>query len=164
MSSHSKSLKSKVKSQKSKVRPSTFDLRLSTSVGFTLIEVLVAISILAVGLVLVVQAMGRTQLALRLSENVIRASYIAEEEMVKKELKVRELGRVVFGGEKGKREFPGRVMEWESSMRPFQHSSMKEESRLNKLTVKVDWKESARQNNLEIQTLVLNRRKIEPPA
>ena len=130
--------------------------------GFTLVEVLVAISILAIGLVLVVQAMGRTQLAIRLSENLVRASYIAEEKMVRMELKVRDLGRAAFGGESGKEEFPGRVFEWQSTIRHFEQSSMDDESRLNKLSVNIDWQESSRQKNLEVQTLSLNKRKIEP--
>ncbi len=137
--------------------PSSIFCRLSSR-GFTLIEVLIAISILAIGLVLVVQSMGSTQLALRLSENVIRASYIAEEQMVKMELKVRELERLAFGGQSGKVEFPGRIMQWESGAEHFDDRSIKNNSRVNKLYVKVDWKETLRQETFQIQTLILDKK------
>lgn len=129
--------------------------------GFTLVEVLVSISILAIGLVLVVQAMGRTQLALRLSENITRASYIAEEKIVNMELKVRDLGRASFGGESGRVEFPGRAMEWESNINHFDKVAKDDEARLNKLSVKVNWIETNRPNDLEVQTLALNRKRNE---
>lgn len=129
------------------------------SKGFTLIEVLVAVTILAIGLVLVVQAMGRTQQALRLSENISRAAYVAEEELVKMELKVREYGRASFGGESGKVDFPRGSMKWETSVRPFMHGSIKDGLRTNTLGARVDWVETNRPNSMEVQTMVLNRKK-----
>lgn len=127
--------------------------------GFSLIEVLVAVSILAVGLVFIVQSMAHTQQALRLSENISRAAYIAEEELVKMEIKVREFERASFGGESGKVESPGRLLEWESRVNVFNHESLKDQSRANKLAVFVEWRESNRRNNLEVQTMTIDRKK-----
>lgn len=127
--------------------------------GFSLVEVLVAVSILSIGLVFIVQSMGRTQQALRLSENISRAAYIAEEQLVKMELKVRELERASFGGESGRVEFPGRVMNWTSGVNVFRDASLQDQSRANKLGVLVEWQESSRKNNLEVQTMVLDRKK-----
>ncbi len=124
--------------------------------GFTLVEVLVAITVLAVGLVMVVQAMGRTQQALRVSENLAIASQITDEQLTLVELTARERGSAGYGAD-GRETFPGREYEWQSRVKPFRHSTIKDETKLEMVMSFVQWKESGIQKDMSGSSLVFNR-------
>lgn len=126
--------------------------------GFTLIEVLMAITCLAVGLVLIVQAMGRTQQALRLSENLSLAAQAAEEQIVRLELHARERGVPGFGSQ-GEEKYPGREYEWKTRVEGYSGAAVKDGTVLTQVTAEVDWKESGIGKNLRVSTLVMDRGK-----
>jgi type II secretion system protein I len=79
------------------------------SLGFTLVEALVAIAILATGLMLVIEGMGRTEQALRIADNLVTASQIAEKKLIETELDILELHRLSMKTEEGKEKLPGRL-------------------------------------------------------
>jgi type II secretion system protein I len=127
----------------------------SSQRGFSLVEVLMAITVLSVGLVVVVQAMGRTQQALRLSENLALSSQIADEQMTRLELKAREKGNTY--GDDGRASFPGREFEWSSRLQPYQHFTIQDETKINQSSMEVRWKEAGSDRNLRAYSLILKR-------
>ena len=129
------------------------------SLGFTLIEVLIAVAILATGLVLVVEAMGRTQQAIRVSENLATASLLAEEQMAASEIDVRQEHQLRPGTESGNEILPGRKFKWSKKIEPYRDPSIEDETKLNEVSVKVEWKEGGREAGLETASVLLNREK-----
>ncbi len=125
--------------------------------GFTLVEVLTAVTVLAVGLVLVVQAMGRTQQAVRLSENLTAASHIAEEQITRLKLADRERGKPGYG-EDGKQEYLGREFSWASSVEPFTRADVHEEDQISQISAEVKWQEAGVEKNLRAVSLVTHRK------
>lgn len=127
--------------------------------GFTLIEVLVAIVVLAVGLVLVAEAMGRTQQAMRISENLITASRLAEEKVTEAELDVLQYHKLQSSSADGTERFPGRQFVWRRTIAPFTHSTIEDETKANIVLTAVEWREGRRKNQLDLSTVVLNQDK-----
>lgn len=133
---------------------------LKSTQGFTLIEVLVAVIILAFGLVVVVEGMVRTEQAFRISENMVTASQIADERIAESEILVRERNSLSFFSESEKEDRSGKSFEWERKTRPFSHASLMDTTKLNQVDVSVSWNDgSARSNNESFSTLIMNREK-----
>lgn len=131
-----------------------------SSEGFTLVEVLVAVMVLAIGLVMVVEVMGRTQHALRISQNLVIASQLAEEQLTVAEIEVREYQKLHFSASRDKVEAQGKTFEVSRSSSPYIDASMQDETKVNKLAIEIDWKEGAtRQSKLKVTSLLLNREK-----
>ena len=128
--------------------------------GFTLIEVLIAIVILATGLVLIVEGMGRSQQVLRISENLFTASQIAEEKLAELHLEMRDRHKLNFGSDQGREQFPGRIFNWAKTVHTYSDKTIEDETKLNQADISVEWNEGpARQNKLELSSLILNREK-----
>ena len=88
------------------------------SSGFTLVEVLISIVILASGIVLVVQGLGRTQDVLRISQNLIKASQIAEEHFAEAEMELREHRKLTTSSREGEEREPGHLFRWSRTVNP----------------------------------------------
>jgi type II secretion system protein I len=127
--------------------------------GFTLIEVLVAVAILATGLVLIVEGMGRSQQAIRIAENLVAASFVAEQQIVKSEMEVRSEHDLSFNSDRGKEKNLGRQFEWEKITQPYTDKAMEDETKVNEVAVTVEWKEAHRNNLMKVSSLILNREK-----
>lgn len=131
-----------------------------SSKGFTLIEVLIASVILATGLLLVIEGMSRGQQGMRTAENLVIASQLADEKMTESEIETRQLHRLNMGSDKGEEILPGKNFKWVKSHEPYSDASIPDATKLNRVDVEVQWQEGAsRNNNLKMQTLVLNREK-----
>jgi type II secretion system protein I len=129
--------------------------------GFTLIEVLVAIVILAVGLVTVIEAMARTEQAFRISQNLVTASQLLEDKLTEAELEVRQFHELRTGSDQGFLRLPGREFKWVKEIRPYMDRSMKDATKLNRVDVTIQWREgSTRQNQLALGSLIVNREKV----
>lgn len=131
--------------------------RLKSSCGFTLIEVLVAIVILASGLMLIAEGLGRSQQSLKISENLILASQIAETKLAEYEIEAEERHKIRSGTDEGLAIFPGREFRWFKQANPYRHASLQDETRLNQALSRVSWKEGSRRNEMILETLVINR-------
>lgn len=133
--------------------------------GFTLIEVLVAIVILATGLVLVIEGMARTQQAIRISENLVIASAFVEKKLTNAELEVRNLKRLGLNHSSGEWRLAGKEFEWSESVGPYNDETILDQTRVNLVEVNLRWPEGpARTGELKLATLVRNRDKKETPA
>ena len=128
-----------------------------SQVGFTLIEVLVAVAILAGGLVLVIEGMGRTQQALRVSENLVTASQVAERHLTDTVLQLFQEHSLRSSSDSGKEKSPGREFQWARKVEPYADETMEDATKLNRVEVAVDWKEGPRQNQLQLAAILLNR-------
>lgn len=133
----------------------------SDSQGFTLIEVLVAIIILAVGLVLVAQVMARTQQAMGISRNLLSASMIAEERVREAELRLREYHKLSSSSEQGDEQVLARKYHWSLEVRPFHHASIEDQTRINQVITEVRWKEAGREDHLQLPFVAMNREGME---
>ena len=130
--------------------------------GFTLIEVLVAIVILASGFVIIAQAMGRTQEVLRISQNLLRASLVAEERFSEIEIQLREDRKLTTSSRDGEENFPGaRKFKWRQNIRPYYAEGIEDQTRINQVDVTVAWSEGARQSQEQLSSVFLNRDKEE---
>lgn len=128
--------------------------------GFSLIEVLIAVIILATGLVFVIEGMARTQQALRISRNLVTASQIAEEQLTESELDVRQQHKLRSGFEQGREKFPGREFGWEKKTQAYYDETIKDETQLNQIDIRVSWNEGpTRENHMNFGSLILNREK-----
>ena len=131
----------------------------SLSKGFTLIEVLIAVLILATGLVLVIEAMGKTQQAIGVSQNVIVATQLAEQKWIEKEMEAIDTHKLRSSSDGGKQKDLGRDFEWSRQVSPFQHETIKDETKLNQIDVTVSWPERGGKSELKIASLVMNQEK-----
>ncbi|MBN1687889.1 MAG: type II secretion system minor pseudopilin GspI [Candidatus Omnitrophica bacterium] len=132
---------------------------LNKSSGFTLIEVLVAIVILAIGLVSVIEGMARTEQAFRISQNLVISSEILEQKMTESELEVRQFHQLRTGQDKGKEQFLGQEFSWVKEVRPYVDESISDATKLNQVTIRIQWKEGSRRNNWNATTIIANREK-----
>ncbi len=130
--------------------------------GFTLIEIIVSISILSFGLVLILQWFGHSLNILRISEDYLRATLVMESKMAGIEIKFKE----------GKTEFwTGDVEDVKDSKMLFTINTQatpvecKEESKsgneliyedLYKIKALLSWKEGKRRGKIPIETYLIN--------
>ncbi len=127
------------------------------SSGFTLIEVLIAIVILASGLTIVLGSMTATEKAARVSENMVLASVLAENRMAESEMDVRAYHELNSGTETIRERRPGREYTISRVIGPYTHPTILDETRLNKVETTVQWREGARGiNSLILSELILN--------
>ncbi len=131
--------------------------------GFTLIEVLVAIMILATGLVLVIEGMARTQQAIRISENLVIASTFAEKKLVDADLAARNSKRLGLNLTSGKLRQTGKEFSWNETVGPYDDFSLKDQRLVSRVEINVNWEEGPRTGNLKVAGLVRNRLKKEEP-
>lgn len=130
--------------------------------GFTLVEVLIAVVILAVGLLLVVESLSRGQQELRASDYLTQASMLAEDKLAETEIRVRQYHRLQAGQEQGVWSQFGKNIPWLVKVEAYHHESVIDETKLNKVTVDLNWMEgSSRRAGLLLESLLINRDKKE---
>ena len=128
--------------------------------GFTLVEALVAIVILACGLVVVAEGMGRTQQAFRISQNLVGAGILAQEKMAELEMELETLHKLRSSSDQGKEKNAEREYAWTETVRPYKHKSIKDTTKLNQASLVFQWKEGrGRAGKLELSSLLLNKEK-----
>jgi prepilin-type N-terminal cleavage/methylation domain-containing protein len=139
-------------------------LRAESQSGFSLVEVLVAIVILSTGFVFVAQAMGRTQEALRISQNLLKASQIAEERLAELEVQLREFGTVSSASKFGEEKFPGnRNYSWSQRVSPHYGKGVEDATRISQGNITVAWKEGVRENKESLSSLLKTRKLKDQP-
>ena len=129
------------------------------SAGFTLVELLIATVILSTGLLLVIEGMARSQQGMRVGENLVLASQVLEEQFSESEINVLQYHKLPGGSTSGKEIFPGKVFRWKKEEDAYSHPTIKDETKINQVTIQVSWDEGIRKNNLEIGSIIINREK-----
>lgn len=131
------------------------DARRTTKYGFTLIEVMVSVAILAVGLALILQGFAFSLNVLRISQDNLKATLVAENKMAELQLQIKE-GRDSFV--KGlDEEFESGNMEyaWEVKIEPveweIEEISAAHEA-LNEVSACLSWEEGRRKGNVPVVT------------
>ena len=128
--------------------------------GFTLVEVLIAIVILATGILLMIESMGRSQQAIRIADNLVRGSLLLDQKLTDLEMEVRDRHRLSYGNSEGKLRQPGKEFSWQTYTRPYHDDSVLDQTKINQSTISVKWKEAGnRSNELTFESLILNHEK-----
>ena len=129
----------------------------TTKYGFTLIEVMISVAILAVGLSLVLQGFAFSLNVLRISQDNLKATLVAENKMAELQIQIKEDSDSLTKGldeefESGNIEYAWEVkaepVEWEIEEISEAHET------LNEVSACLSWEEGKRKGNLPIFTYV----------
>lgn len=132
----------------------------NTTRGFSLIEVLMAVLIMATGFLFITEALSRSQQAIRSSDYLIRASLLAEQKLAETEIHLRQYFGLSIGQDHGEEKSPNRTLAWKRQIQPYHNESMSDESKLHKVNFDMSWQEgSLRKGGLTMESLLMNRDK-----
>jgi len=129
----------------------------TTKYGFTLIEVMVSVAILAVGLALILQGFAFSLNVLRISQDNLKATLVAENKMAELQIQIKEGSGSFAKGldeefESGNMEYAWEVkiepVEWEIEEISEAHEA------LNEVSACLSWEEGKRKGNLPIVTYI----------
>ncbi|MCK5393509.1 MAG: type II secretion system protein [Candidatus Omnitrophica bacterium] len=130
---------------------------LSQQKGFTLIEVLISVSILSFGLVMLLQGNVRLLNIIRISENTLNAISEAEIKMAEFEIKMKDASKEIFF-EKSIESFESRknFFIWEIDFLdvPVKETEEKVKNKLKEVRTKMSWKEGKRKGSLFLHTFI----------
>lgn len=120
-------------------------IRRKTS-AFTLVELLIASSVLAIGMVFVLGALGRCIGVLDTSEKMIQASYLLNGKMWEIDRQLYEYNGSIEGEWEQTFEAPYSLFSWKQAVVPLEEDSMDDEALFlakvfNNETVEVSWKQ-----------------------
>lgn len=127
----------------------------TTKYGFTLIEVMISVAILAVGLALILQGFAFSLNVLRISHDNLKATIVAENKMAELQIQIKEGGDSFIKGldeefESGNMEYTWEVkvepVEWEIEEISEAHEA------LNEVTACLSWEEGKRKGDVPIVT------------
>jgi len=107
--------------------------------GFTLIEIMISIAILSVGLILILQGFTRCLNILRISQNNLETSLLAEEKMAEFEIAAKQDKGAFFKDTSGESQSGNIEFKWQIRLSPDN-----EYEDLNEVLTTVYWKEGRR--------------------
>jgi len=107
--------------------------------GFTLIEIMISIAILSLGLIANLQGLTRCLSILRISQNNLEASLLAEEKMAEFEIAVKQETGSFFKQTSGESQTGNIELNWQIRL-----DTDSEYEDLNKVVITVNWKEGVR--------------------
>lgn len=149
--------KSKIQILKFKYQKTNFEKQLlKIEQGFTLIEVMVAVAILAICIVTIMQLFSGGLRSSKMAKDYTRAVIYAKEKMEETLLKP-VAGAGEFNDDLNKNKF-----RWEAEVSPYNELSLaglgSETKPLNltKIKVKVSWADNDKQKSIELTTLKIN--------
>jgi len=130
--------------------------------AFTLVEIIVSISILSIGLVVILQWFGHSLNILRVSENYLKASLMLETKMAEMEIKFREGKSKLWAG--GIEEFEDSNISFMLNTTGTPIECKKELDSggelvyegLYKVKASLSWKEGKREGKIPLTTYLIN--------
>ncbi len=124
--------------------------------GFTLIEIMVSVAILSIGLVLILQGLTHSLNILRISQDNLKATLLAENKMAELEIKVKE-GKEVFLEDLDEEfEFEDMDCVWGIKFSPveleIEETFDRKYEDLNEVEAILSWKEGKRKGKVPLVT------------
>lgn len=123
-------------------------MRLRTT-GFTLVELVIAFVLLAIGIVAILELVGQSALNARLARNRTQAALLAQQRM-EELLSQPDLQPGISEGNFGDR-FP--QFRWRAQIEQVSGSADPAQAPLYRLTVVVEWQEGTRPQSVQLDTL-----------
>jgi general secretion pathway protein I len=123
-------------------------MRLRTA-GFTLVELVIAFVLLAIGIVAILELVGQSALNARLARNRTQAALLAQQRM-EELLSQPDLQPGISEGNFGDR-FP--QFRWRAQIEQVSGSADPAQAPLYRLTVVVEWQEGTRTQSVQLDTL-----------
>ncbi|UCB57601.1 MAG: type II secretion system protein [Candidatus Omnitrophota bacterium] len=123
--------------------------------AFTLIEVMLSVAILSVGLILILQGFGRSLGALRISENNLKATFVAENRFSEAQIQAKEDWDVFAEGKSEEFKFEGINCIWEIDIESAgwdEEVSLEEYEDLNTIRARLSWQEGKRKGAIALIT------------
>jgi prepilin-type N-terminal cleavage/methylation domain-containing protein len=117
------------------------------SKGFTLIEIMISVAILSFGLILILQGFTHSLNILRISQNNLQATLLAEEEMSQLQIDAKNSKYGLLTDLNGESQVDNIEFSWQTSITPDE-----EYEDLNKLLTTVSWKEGRRKGAVPVVT------------
>ncbi len=129
--------------------------RRTTKYGFTLIEVMVSVAILAVGLALVLQGFAFSLNVLRISQDNLKATLVAKNKMAELQLQIKEDRDSFVKGLDEEFESGDMEYRWEVKVEPVEweiEEISEAHEALNEVTACLSWEEGKRKGDVPIVT------------
>lgn len=124
--------------------------------GLSLVELMVAVSILCVGIVLVIRSFLTAMAALEHSQNKISAIHFLEKKMAELEQKAIEEGGIESGSERDRTQINSRPAEWNFQIAPITIDEATDE--VNEVMLTVSWKEGNINKDAVLATYLVNKK------
>ncbi|MDD5505344.1 MAG: prepilin-type N-terminal cleavage/methylation domain-containing protein [Candidatus Omnitrophica bacterium] len=118
--------------------------------GFTLIEIMISIAILSLGLIFVLQGLTHCLSILRISQNNLEASLLAEDKMAELEIAIKQEPDKLSKDTSGESRSGNIEFKWEIRLSPDQ-----EYEELNEVKAAVYWREGRRTGSSVFNTYLM---------
>lgn len=131
------------------------DYGLRTKMGFTLIEIMVSVSILSVGLILILQGFAHCLNVLRIAEDNLKATLVLEDKMAEAEIEAKEDWNSVAGGLRDSFKFEDLRCKWELEMSAAEwdlEEPPEEYEELKEVKASLSWQEGKREGTIPLVT------------
>jgi len=132
-------------------------LPIGRSKAFTLIEVMLSVSILSIGLVLILQAFAQSFSVVRISRNNLTATLIVENKMAEAQIQAKEDWDAFESGTDERFYFEGVKCEWEMDITPVEWETdemLDLDEVLNEVKTSLYWKEGKRRGVVFLDTFM----------
>ncbi len=127
----------------------------NTRKGFTLIEVMLSVTILSIGLVLILQGFTHSLNALRISEDNLKATFMAGNKFAEAQIQAKEDWGAFKSGVDEKFDFENVEYAWEVEIAPVvwdKEDIPEEYETLNEVKATLTWKEGKREGGIPLIT------------
>ena len=135
--------------------------------GFSLIEIMVSIAILSLGLVLILQGFAQSLNTLRISEDNLKATLMAENKIAEAEIQAREDGDALEAGLEEKFEFENIKCKWRVKATPVEwkmEEIPESYQELREVEASLSWEEGKREGRIPLVTFMRQQAESSPSA
>lgn len=133
------------------------DARCTREYGFTLVEVMVSVAILAVGLSLILQGFAFSLNVLRISQDNLKATLVAGNKMAELQLQIKEDRDSFIKGLDEEFESGDMKYTWEVKVEPVEweiEEISEAHEALNEVSACLSWEEGKRKGNVPVVTYI----------
>ena len=146
----------RARSARSNLRTGSQQAAQSQKKGFTLIEIMVSVAVLAIGLVLILQGFAHSLNALRISEDNLKAAFAADNKLAEAQIQAKEDWDDFKKGLDEEFKFEDIKCTWEVEITPVEWELEEEVPEsyedLNEVKATLSWKEGKRKGTIPFVT------------